>query len=69
MPVSGSHQHSAFADELVAALCSQANPENVAGMARFGISAEGTLGVTMPVVRGLARDARGTGNGYEGRGP
>ena len=58
MPVSGSHQHSAFADELVAALRTQANPGNVAGMARFGISAEGTLGVTMPVVRGLARDAR-----------
>jgi len=32
-----------------------ANPDNVAGMARFGISARNTLGVPMPALRSLAR--------------
>lgn len=41
---------------LIAALRSHANPENVAGMARYGINTEGTLGVTIPVVRRLARE-------------
>lgn len=36
-------------------LTSQANPENVAGMARFGISANNTLGVSIPVLRALAK--------------
>ena len=35
----------------------QANPKNVAGMARYGISSAGTLGVAMPVIRRLARQA------------
>jgi 3-methyladenine DNA glycosylase AlkD len=35
-----------------------ANAENVAGMARFGISPVGTLGVSMPEVRALARNAK-----------
>jgi len=35
-----------------------ANPDNVAGMARFGISSVGTLGVTVADVRALARDAK-----------
>lgn len=34
-----------------------ANPANVAGMARFGISPKGTLGVPMPALRKLARQA------------
>lgn len=48
----------AIADELLAALRARANPDNAAGMARYGISPVGTLGVSMPQVRGLARDAR-----------
>ena len=40
----------------ISRLRSHANPANVAGMARYGISAEGTLGVPMPVLRGLARE-------------
>lgn len=33
----------------------QANPDNVAGMQRYGINAQGTLGVSMPVLRQVAR--------------
>jgi len=33
-----------------------ANPENVEGMARFGISCANTWGVTMPEIRGLAKE-------------
>jgi 3-methyladenine DNA glycosylase AlkD len=32
------------------------NPENVAGMARFGISSQNTLGVPIPVLRDLAKE-------------
>jgi 3-methyladenine DNA glycosylase AlkD len=46
------------AQELLSALRSHADPTNVAGMARFAISAEGTLGVSMPVVRSLAREGK-----------
>jgi 3-methyladenine DNA glycosylase AlkD len=45
------------APEIVAALRAQADQKNVAGMARYGISASGTLGVPMPVIRRLARQA------------
>lgn len=48
----------ALADHLLAELRTHADADNVAGMARFGISSAGTLGVSMPVVRGLARDAK-----------
>ncbi len=41
---------------LLDALRARANPDNVAGMARFGISTAGTLGVTVADVRALARD-------------
>ena len=34
------------------------NPENVAGMARFGINASNTLGVSMPQLRALAKGRR-----------
>jgi len=46
------------AQELIDSLEARANPANVEGMARFGINPAGTLGVTMPVVRSLARDTR-----------
>ena len=45
------------ATEILAALHAQANPANVAGMARYGISSSGTLGVPMPALRALARAA------------
>lgn len=45
----------ALADDLLARLGAQANPANVAGMARYGISSEGTLGVTVAALRKLAR--------------
>ena len=44
-------------DEILAELRSHGNPENVAGMARYGINTQGTLGVSMPIVRQLARKA------------
>lgn len=43
-----------WADDLVTKLRSLANADNVAGMARFGISSVGTLGVSMVELRGLA---------------
>ncbi len=45
------------APEILAALRAEANPRNVAGMARYGISTTGTLGVPIPVIRRLARQA------------
>ncbi len=45
------------ARELLATLRAQANPANVAGMARYGINTEGTLGIPIPVLRGLGREA------------
>ncbi len=45
------------APEIVAALRAYADPKNVAGMARYGITSNGTLGVPMPVIRRLARQA------------
>jgi 3-methyladenine DNA glycosylase AlkD len=41
--------------EILAALRAHANPENVAGMARFGISSQGTLGVPVYVIREIAK--------------
>ncbi|TDB36837.1 MAG: DNA alkylation repair protein [Actinobacteria bacterium] len=43
------------AEELLGQLRSLADPVNVAGMAHFGISAEGTLGVSVAQVRVMAR--------------
>jgi len=45
----------AAVDELIAYLRSLENPGNVVGMARFGISSEGTLGISMTTLRPLAR--------------
>ena len=45
-------------DEILTRMRAASNPANVAGMARYGISPEGTLGVTMPFLRGIARELR-----------
>jgi 3-methyladenine DNA glycosylase AlkD len=46
------------AEGIVAELRSLANPANVEGMARYGISPVGTLGVNIPVLRGIAKDLK-----------
>lgn len=46
------------AEELATRLRALANPANVAGMSRYGINPTGTLGVTMPRLREIARDFR-----------
>jgi 3-methyladenine DNA glycosylase AlkD len=43
---------------LIAELQSMANPANVAGMARYGINPNGTLGVTVAAVRQMAKRIR-----------
>ena len=45
------------APRLLSVLRAHANPVNVAGMARYGINSKGTLGVPMPVLRKLAKQA------------
>lgn len=42
-------------EQLIAELRAHANPANVAGMARYGINPEGTLGVPVPVLRKMAK--------------
>lgn len=42
-------------DAIIAHLKAAANPESVAGMARFGINPEKTLGVSLPDLRALAK--------------
>jgi 3-methyladenine DNA glycosylase AlkD len=42
-------------DDIIAELRSHANPANVEGMARFGISPVNTLGVNIPTLRALAK--------------
>ena len=44
-------------DEILSALREQANPANVAGMARYGIATETALGVPVPFIRALAKTA------------
>lgn len=44
------------APSVIRALKRQANPANVAGMARFGINPRGTLGVSIPALRRLAKE-------------
>lgn len=44
------------APEVLTRLRAHANPANVAGMARYGISSAGTLGVPIPVLRALAKE-------------
>jgi 3-methyladenine DNA glycosylase AlkD len=42
-------------DDVLAALREQARPENVPGMARFGINPQNTLGISVPMLRRYAR--------------
>lgn len=42
-------------DEIIQELKSQANPKNVEGMARFGINPYKTFGITLPVLRNMAK--------------
>ncbi|MBU1327378.1 DNA alkylation repair protein [Patescibacteria group bacterium] len=55
--------------DILAELRSQANPKNVAGMARFGINAKNTLGVSIPALRALTKrirkDSKGTKERHE----
>lgn len=44
--------------KIIAKLKSQKNPKNIAGMARFGISAKNTLGVSMPEIRKMAKEIK-----------
>lgn len=46
------------ADEVIKALESMASPENRAGMARYGINVEKAFCVSMPELRGLAKELR-----------
>ena len=46
------------ADEILDRLRSMANPENVAGMARFGINPKGTLGISVASLRVVAREIK-----------
>lgn len=48
----------ATARQILQDLRAQANPDNVAGMQRYGINPEGTLGVSIPVLRTIAKDLR-----------
>jgi len=43
-------------DEILERLESLANPANVAGMARYGINPENTLGISIPVLRSIAKE-------------
>ena len=42
-------------NDVIAELRSHANPKNVEGMARFGISSDGTLGISLPTLRAIAK--------------
>jgi 3-methyladenine DNA glycosylase AlkD len=44
-------------DEIVAELRALANPRNVEGMARYGISPANTLGINIPTLRSIAKRA------------
>jgi 3-methyladenine DNA glycosylase AlkD len=47
---------SQHAEEILLALKSQANPANVAGMKRYGISTENTLGISIYTLRPIAKE-------------
>jgi len=49
-------------EAIIKELESQANPKNVAGMARFGIQGEKMLGISMPVLRKMGRDIKKSGS-------
>lgn len=45
-------------DEIILKIKSLYNPHNIKGMARFGINPENTFGVSMPVLRTIAKENR-----------
>lgn len=45
-------------DEIIKHLKSLENPENIAGMARFGIVAKKTFGVSAPILKSLAKEIK-----------
>lgn len=47
-----------IAEALIEHLQTLANPHNQAGMARFGINAAQALGISMPTLRGIAKDIK-----------
>jgi 3-methyladenine DNA glycosylase AlkD len=53
-----SNKHRTRLDEALAALRAHARPEQLDGMARFGLTGEGRLGLAVPVLRMLAREFR-----------
>ena len=44
------------ADQIIVQLKSQADPAAVEGMARYGINPDNTLGISIPTLRGMARE-------------
>lgn len=46
------------ADEIIKKLESLENPENISGMARFGIATKKAFGVSAPVLKEIAKDAK-----------
>jgi 3-methyladenine DNA glycosylase AlkD len=44
-------------EEILAELRANANPKNVAGMARYGIASTNTLGISIPTLRAIAKGA------------
>ena len=44
--------------DIIRQLKSQANPKNVAGMARFGINGKNVLGISIPYLRNLAKNIK-----------
>ena len=53
--VRAKREQSARCGEIIAELASRADPENVAGMARYGINSKNTLGVSIPHLRAMAK--------------
>jgi 3-methyladenine DNA glycosylase AlkD len=46
------------ADDLIRHLKSISNPDDVEGMARFGVGGKNTLGIRIPILRGIAKEHR-----------
>lgn len=50
------NKHRSSLDEALAALRARARPDQLDGMARFGLTGEGRLGLAVPTLRALARE-------------
>jgi len=50
------NKHMSRLDEALAALRAQARPDQLAGMARFGLTGDGRLGLAVPTLRALGRE-------------